>query len=558
MTATHFFGLIVVAVIVTAALLIVGVSYLLATLAKLGRQRTEARETRQRLADVVELAADWVWETDSQNRFVYFSERFEQVTGLSRQLFLGQNREELAARDGFFPNEWIDHLETLRAREPFHGFRYSFVSEAGRRYVFQINGKPMFDRHGRFVGYRGTGTDLTETVTARADADAAEAHARDVLDSALDPFFSIDIDGILIDWNRAAEQTFGWLRAEVVGRPAAALIVPGAELDANRSMMAQLRAGDAWFLNRRVRTTARRRDASVFPCELAITETWTPRGRTFNAFMRDITDREAHQSAMERARYEAELASKSKSEFLAAMSHELRTPLNAVIGFSDLLVSCPQLPEQQRLEYLRDIRNSGNHLLELINDVLDLSKIEAGRLDLSEEPVELPSLANACTRLLGERAQSALLDLRCAVADDLPPVVADKTRLKQILLNLLSNAIKFTEPGGTVTLAASLDADGRMRLGVADTGVGMAPEELSRAFEPFAQLDNVYSRRKQQGTGLGLALVRTLIELHGGTLEVDTAPGVGTTATCVLPAERVMLDPEAADPPRCAAGSGQR
>ena len=554
MTATHFFGLIVVAVIVTAALLIVGVSYLLATLAKLGRQRTEARETRQRLADVVELAADWVWETDCENRFVYFSERFEQVTGLSRQLFLGWNREELAARDGFFPNEWIDHLETLRAREPFHGFRYSFVSEAGRRYVFQINGKPMFDRHGRFVGYRGTGTDLTETVTARADADAAEAHARDVLDSALDPFFSIDLDGILIDWNRAAEQTFGWLRAQALGRPAAALIVPAAELDANRSMMAQLRAGDAWFLNRRVRTTARRRDASVFPCELAITETWTARGRTFNAFMRDITDREAHQSAMERARYEAEVASKSKSEFLAAMSHELRTPLNAVIGFSDLLVSCPHLPEQQRLEYLRDIRNSGNHLLELINDVLDLSKIEAGRLDLSEEPVELPSLANACTRLLGERAQSALLDLRCAVADDLPPVVADKTRIKQILINLLSNAIKFTEPGGTVTLAASLDADGGMRLGVADTGVGMAPEELSRAFEPFAQLDNVYSRRKQQGTGLGLALVRTLIELHGGTLEVDTAPGVGTTATCVLPAQRVMLDPDVADPPRRAAG----
>jgi len=553
-TDTHLFGAIAVAAMLTAALLIVVVSHLAATLTRIGRQRAEARETRQRLADVVELAADWVWETDADNRFVYFSERFEKVTGLPRDLFLGQNRETLAQCDGFVASEWREHLETLRARVPFHGFRYSYVSEDGRRHVFQINGKPIFDRRNRFVGYRGTGTDLTETVTARAEADAAEAHARDVLDSALDPFFSIDLDGILVDWNRAAEQTFGWLRAELLGRPATAFIVPGSELDANRSMMAQLRAGDAWFLNTRVRTTARRRDATVFPCELAITETWTARGRTFNAFMRDITDREAHQSAMEQARYEAEVASKSKSEFLAAMSHELRTPLNAVIGFSDLLVSCPNLPEQQRLEYLRDIRNSGNHLLELINDVLDLSKIEAGRLDLSEEPVELPSLANACTRLLGERAQSALLDLRCAVADDLPPVVADKTRIKQILINLLSNAIKFTEPGGTVTLAASLDADGGMRLGVADTGVGMAPEELSRAFEPFAQLDNVYSRRKQQGTGLGLALVRTLIELHGGTLEVDTAPGVGTTATCVLPAQRVMLDPDVADPPRRAAG----
>jgi PAS domain S-box-containing protein len=553
LTATHLFGAIVVAVMVAAALLIVGLSYLAATLAKVGRQRAEARETRQRLADVVELAADWVWETDSDNRFTYFSDRFEKVTGLSSRQFLGQPRGTLAVRDGFVADEWEQHLETLKAREPFHGFRYSFVNEGGRRYVFQINGKPMFDRHGRFAGYRGTGTDLTEWLTARADADAAEAHARDVLDSALDAFLSIDPAGLVVDWNRAAEQTFNWSRAEVLGRPAAALIVPGAELDAHREMMAQLQAGEAWFLNHRVRTTARRRDATVFPCELAITETWTPHGRTFNAFMRDITDREAHQEAMERARHDAEVASKSKSEFLAAMSHELRTPLNAVIGFSDLLASCPEIPERQRLEYLRDIRDSGNHLLELINDVLDLSKIEAGRLELSEEPVAAEDLANACTRLLGERAQSALLDLRQQVPEHLPAVLADRTRLKQVLINLLSNAIKFTEPGGTVTLAAGLDADGRMYFSVADTGVGMAPEELARAFEPFAQLDNVY-RRGQQGTGLGLALARTLSEAHGGTLEVETAPNAGTTVSCILPAERVMADPETFDmPPRRAA-----
>ncbi|WP_051432161.1 sensor histidine kinase [Rhodovibrio salinarum] len=542
MTATNFFGVIVVAVILAAGVLILGVSFLVATVAKLTRQRTEAREVQQRLSDVVELAADWVWETDSENRFVYFSERFEQVTGLSRDLFLGQNREFLFSRDGFVASEWTQHLKTIQARQPFFGFRYSYFSEDGRRYVFQINGKPVFSRKGRFIGYRGTGTDLTETVTARADAEATEAHARRVLDSALDAFFSLDPDGLIVDWNRAAEQTFNWSREEALGRSVAALIVPGGELDAHRRMMGQLRVGNAWFLNSRVRTTARRRDGSVFLCELAITETWTPHGRTFNAFMRDITDREARQKAMERARYEAEVASKSKSEFLAAMSHELRTPLNAVIGFSDLLFSCPDIPEEQRLEYLHDIRDSGNHLLELINDVLDLSKIEAGRTDLSEEPVNLAELARACTRLLGERAQSALLELREDVPEDLPAVMVDRTRIKQILINLLSNSVKFTEPGGTVTLAARLDDQGRMRLSVADTGVGMAPDQLSRAFEPFTQLDNVYSRR-QQGTGLGLALVRMLTELHDGTLEVDTAPGVGTTATCVLPAERVIVDP---------------
>jgi signal transduction histidine kinase len=248
---------------------------------------------------------------------------------------------------------------------------------------------------------------------------------------------------------------------------------------------------------------------------------------------------------MEAARREAELASKSKSEFLAAMSHELRTPLNAVIGFSDLLASQPDIPEAQRLDYLKDIRDSGHHLLELINDVLDLSKIEAGRLDLAEDAVDPAEVCDACLRVLRERADSGGVRLVRDIPADLPAVVADRTRLKQVLLNLLSNAVKFTERGGTVTVFARKTEEGGVCLAVADTGIGMAEEELARAFEPFAQLDNVYSRR-QQGTGLGLALAQTLSELHGGRLEVDTAPGVGTTAACVLPPERLLPEEVAA------------
>ena len=221
------------------------------------------------------------------------------------------------------------------------------------------------------------------------------------------------------------------------------------------------------------------------------------------------------------ARDLAEKANRTKSEFLANMSHELRTPLNAIIGFSEMIkaeVYGPGLPRYR--DYATDIHGAGQHLLSLINDILDLSKAEAGKLELHVEPVDLADLIRESTRLMSERAAQQNLRLTLDIAA-LPPLLIDRLRTKQILLNLLSNAIKFTPEHGSVSVKADLDQAGRVVICVRDTGIGIAPEKIALAFEPFRQIDSTLAR-KFEGTGLGLPLVKTLIELHGGDVTLES------------------------------------
>jgi signal transduction histidine kinase len=247
------------------------------------------------------------------------------------------------------------------------------------------------------------------------------------------------------------------------------------------------------------------------------------------------------------ARDAAESGNRAKSAFLANMSHELRTPLNAIIGFSELITQeiFGPLGDKRYGEYATDILNSGRHLLEIINDVLDLSKVEAGQMSLRESSVEIGELVDSCGRLLGERARNGSLSLRLDVSPGIPAIHADPVRLKQIVLNLASNAIKFTPAGGTVTISARIHADGGVALSVTDTGIGIRHEDIAVAMMPFGQIDSSLARR-HEGTGLGLPLCRALVEMHGGTLTLDSETGKGTRATVLLPASRVLAVPSGA------------
>jgi signal transduction histidine kinase len=267
-------------------------------------------------------------------------------------------------------------------------------------------------------------------------------------------------------------------------------------------------------------------------------------GMIWDGIASDISELKEWQQQLVAAKEQAILANRSKSQFLAVMSHELRTPLNAVIGFAEVLQAeffGPLTPKQRG--YLGDILQSGQHLLDIINSILDLAKIEAGKSELYEDACATTEVIAYQIQLIQPRAMQNGLSIRFEASPDLPLLYVDQTKLKQMLLNLLSNAIKFTPPGGRITVRLALEpaADGPpvMALAIADTGVGIAPEDVPKAFASFQQIDNRLAR-KHEGAGLGLPLVKAQIEQHGGTIAIDSKLDVGTTVTLRFPAWRLF------------------
>jgi len=249
-------------------------------------------------------------------------------------------------------------------------------------------------------------------------------------------------------------------------------------------------------------------------------------------------ERQRSEASMIRAKEEAEFADRAKSEFLANMSHELRTPLNAIIGFSEMMRSgYAGSLEDQQIGYATDITNSGEHLLQIINDILDLSKIEAGEQTMNEEPVEISNSVSSAFRIVQDRARAAKLDLRVDIQSGLPALLADDRMVKQILINLLSNAVKFTPAKGHVTVVAQQNDKGSVMIDVVDDGIGMAPEDIPVALSPFGQVESAFEGQ-YPGTGLGLPLVKSLAEMHGASLGITSEPGKGTRVRITFPAER--------------------
>ncbi len=385
-------------------------------------------------------------------------------------------------------------------------------------------------------GHISVVTDITAVVEAEAEAMRRAAVLNTMLEHIRHGICLFDRDRRIVAANRVAAELLGC--SPDLFRPGRTLNELARLLDVREAQRGPS-DGSLLTLDPSVPTVTwhHRPDGRI----LELRSDPTPEGG-FVLTWTDVTEQKAAESALRRAAEEAEAASRAKSQFLATMSHELRTPLNAVIGFSEALAHDHVRANPQRIEeYAAAINEAGRHLLALINDILDVACIEAGRLAIAEDAVDLARVAEAAVRLLEPAARTAQVSLTLAFECALPPVRGDERRLRQILLNLLSNAVKFTGAGGSVRVEGGMMVDGGIELRVVDTGIGIAKADLDRIFQPFTQVDSSLARR-YPGSGLGLFLSRALIAAHGGTLHLESEPGRGTKAVLRLPPDRVISE----------------
>ncbi len=385
----------------------------------------------------------------------------------------------------------------------------------------------------------------------------AQRHAmmKSVVDDSFDGIVIVNQDGNIQVFNAAAQRLTGHAASEVVGQPVHSFIpwsepienLYEDESDSADGTSAPSIVGPAAF-------EMRRADGDLVTIEMVVSvsrvfvgrgrrnATSAPPRRLFIYTFRDITERRGAEETQRRAVEQATAANRAKTEFLANMSHELRTPLNAMLGFAELMQSeiFGPLGSDRYKEYIGDIHGSGQHLLSVINDILDMSRIEAGEMRIIEEEVEVQEVLESCLRLIRDRAKKAGLRLLRDEAEQHAVLQADARMVKQMLLNLLGNAVKFTPENGVVRVSHRVTDRGDLLIQITDTGIGIPADRIEAVFEPFAQVDSTLSR-KYEGTGLGLPLVRSMMALHGGTVYLDSEPGVGTTASLSFPNWRVAL-----------------
>jgi len=377
--------------------------------------------------------------------------------------------------------------------------------------------------------------DITERVRAQEELRESEGKYRNLIEGSIQGMMIADEDKEILFCNQTLASMLGYEDVDelMALKNSMALIAPHERTRIEAVRAARIAAEDVEPDNE---VDFIKKDGSIIRVQtLSRRIIWGHHPAIQTVFV-DITERKMAERELIAAKEQAELANRSKSDFLANMSHELRTPLNAIIGFSEIIKGglFGPINNDHYESYLTDIHASGNHLLLIINDILDVSKVEAGAMDITLEVLDINEIITSSVRIVGERAQNARLEISIEIDNGVDEVYGDEVRIKQILLNLLSNAIKFTEPGGDIRISASSTSEGEVRISVIDTGIGILPEILADVFQPFVQ-DTKSNYLAQEGTGLGLTLVKSLADLMGGTVELESEVGKGTTASIRLP-----------------------
>jgi PAS domain S-box-containing protein len=505
------------------------------------RDITEQKKTEEKLREsetynrgLIEASPDALVTVDPDLVITDLNEQMVRLSGASRKRLVGSRFPDLFTD----PHRAEHGVRTALTDGTVTNYELLLRKRSGQRVPVSFNAGTAYDSEGNVRGVLAAARDITEQKRLESQLREAQNYNRRLVESNIDALMTTDVLGAITDVNRQMEVLTGLSREQLIGTPFKKYFTDAEKAEEGiRRVLSEDRVTDFELT---IRTpSAQTVDVSYNAATFRDTE---GRLRGVFAAARDVTEQKRLREQIEQRNRELEVqnqrvqeANRLKSEFLANMSHELRTPLNSIIGFSDFLLSedGKALSPEQR-EYLGDIYNSGHHLLQLINDVLDLAKVEAGKMELTTEALSPRRAVAEVYSVTKPLADQKRLKFTTEVDPSLPTVYADPLRYKQILYNLVSNAVKFTDREGTVTITIAPKDDRFFVTQVSDSGIGISPADLPRLFREFEQLDSGPGRRFE-GSGLGLSLTKKIVELHGGTIEVRSEVGKGTTFTVLLP-----------------------
>ena len=504
---------------------------------QLNAQR-ELESRRNLLRSIIDNAPGQITLKDTDGRYGLVNAAFAEGWGLQPKDMIGKTLREVAGPDYIEETEAHDRA-VLMSRKPVIRER-SVISPDGSLDVHMITKFPIPNASGDISGIGTFSSDITELKETQKILSKREEEFRSIFESSHIGMCLQNASGRRLFVNQAYCNILGVPREELEGSTIIDFTHPD-DIDNSADVLRKLNTGESEYARFEKRFI--RADGSVVCADVNMSTLRLSGDNEARAIAQiiDITDQKQSESALIDAKEQAEMANRTKSEFLANMSHELRTPLNSIIGFSQILMTemFGSLGNPRYVEYSRDIYDSSTHLLSVISDILDISKIEAGEATVMPGEVYIPDAIRACVTMIETRAEIKDIDIDIDLPDDLPQIYVDVRQQKQILLNLLSNAVKFTPDGGKIVISARLEPDESLCIQVEDNGIGIAAQDIQKIFEPFGQVQSKPDR-PHEGTGLGLSLSKSLTELNGGQLRLASELGKGTRVSIHFPPEKVV------------------